>query len=179
MCRRYSRDCAARGHHGATVEDAKRINREIALLLNRDVSFEEKSIHPDFDVKASIGNNLLLGDDWEFGFLVGGGYKTSWRENERLSRNFNFPTERTDTKLESTYAVDITATLNFGVRYLDDHEISTTSLYLRNTDDETTIRDFFNENREVSDEIGFPELQRAVRGTRPPGPPDHRHPSFR
>ena len=143
------------GQHGATVADAKRINREIALLLNRDVSFEEKSIHPDFDVKASVGNNLLLGEDWEFGFLLGGGYKSSWRENERLSRNFNFPTERTDTKLESTYAVDITATLSLGLRLHDDHEISTTSLYLRNTDDETTIRDFFNENREISDEIGY------------------------
>jgi len=143
------------GNHDATVQDAQYINRELALLLNRDVSVSEESIHPDFDVKASIGNNLPIGSDWELGFLVGGGYKTSWRENERLSRNFNFPDERTDTKLESTHTVDITASLNFGLRYLDEHEVSTTSLYLRNTDDETTIRDFFNENREISDEIGF------------------------
>lgn len=143
------------GNHDATVEDARRINRELAVLLNRDVSVTEESIHPDLDLRASIGNNVILGTDWEFGFLFGAGYKTSWRENERTSRNFNFPGERTDTKLESTYTVDITATANFGLSYIDEHEVASTSLLLRNTDDETTIRDFFNENREISDEIGF------------------------
>ncbi len=143
------------GNHDATVEDARRINRELALHLNRDVSVAEESVHPDFDLKASIGNNVAFGQDWEAGFLLGGSYKTTWRENERLARNFNFPDQRTDTKLESTYTVDITGTASFGLRYLDEHEVATTSLFLRNTDDETTIRDFFNENREVSDEIGF------------------------
>ena len=143
------------GNHSATVEDARRANRELALLLNRDISVSEKSIHPDGDLKASVGTSLAFGDDWEFGALVGGSYKTGWRESERVSRNFNFPAERTDTKLESTFTVDIAANLNFGLRFTDDHEISTASLYLRNTDDETAIRDFFNENREISDERGF------------------------
>lgn len=145
------------GRADATVADAQRVNRELALLLNRDISVAEESIHPDYDVKASIGNNLLLGSsgDWEAGFQLGGAYKAKWRESERVSRNFNFPDERTDTKRESTFAVDITANANFGLRFTDDHELSTASLYLRNTDDETAIRDFFNENREISDERGF------------------------
>ena len=138
----------------ATVEEARRINREMALLLNRDISVSEKSIHPDYDLKANIGNNLMF-NRWEVGFLVGGAYKTSWRQSERVSRNFNFPDERTDTKRESTRTVDVTGNLNLGARFTDDHELSTTTLFLRNTDDETAIRDFFNENREISDEIGF------------------------
>ena len=143
------------GNQSATVADARRVNRELALLLNRDISVTEKSIHPDGDLKASVGTGVSLGADWEFGVLAGGSYKTAWRESERVSRNFNFPDERTDTKLESTFTVEIAANLNFGLRFTDDHEISTTSLYLRNTDDETAIRDFFNENREISDERGF------------------------
>ena len=143
------------GNQSATVADARRVNRELALLLNRDISVSETSIHPDGDFKASVGTSFPLGHDWEFGVHVGGSYKTSWRESERVSRNFNFPDERTDTKLESTFTVDIAANLNFGLRFTDDHEISTASLYLRNTDDETAIRDFFNENREISDERGF------------------------
>lgn len=143
------------GNGNATIDNAKRMNREMALLLNRDISVAEKSIHPDLDVKASIGNNLFLGERWEFGFLLGGAYKTSWRQNERVSRNFRFPDERTDTKVESRRTVDLTGNLNLGLRFTDDHEIATTTLYLRNTDDETAIRDFFNENREISDEIGF------------------------
>ncbi|MEO1203261.1 MAG: TonB-dependent receptor [Pseudomonadota bacterium] len=51
--------------------------------------------------------------------------------------------------------MNISGNLNFGVRFTDDHELSTTTLYIRNTDDETAIRDFFNENREVSDGFGF------------------------
>ena len=145
------------GNANATVADAQRVNRELALLLNRNISIAEKPVHPDYDIKASIGNNLLLGNSgyWEAGFQFGAAYKAKWRQSERLSRNFNFPDERTDSKRESTFAVDITANANFGLRYADDHEISTTSLYLRNTDDETAIRDFFNENREISDERGF------------------------
>ena len=105
--------------------------------------------------RGSIGNNWLLNDDWEFGFLVGGSYDREYRERTRFSRNFNFPGERTDTKLESTETVDLAGNLNLGLRFADEQEITTTSLYLRNTDDETAIRDFFNENRELSDGIGF------------------------
>ena len=147
------------GESVATIENARRINREMALQLNRDISVRETATHPDFSVKASVGNNFMLTDRWEFGFLVGGAYKTAWRQNERLSRNFNFPDERTDTKVESTYTVDVTGNLSLGARFTDDHEVSTTTLYLRDTDDETAIRDFFNENREISDEIGFREYR--------------------
>ena len=143
------------GRADATVQEARRINRELALHLNRDISLTEESIGPDLNVKGSIGNNLLVGDRLELGFLVGGAYKTDWRESERFSRNFNFPDERTDTELESTFAVDMTGNLNLGARFGEDHEVSTTTLFLRNTDDETAVRDFFNENREVSDGIGF------------------------
>ena len=138
-----------------TVADARRVNRELALFLKRDLAVTEESTQPDMDAKASIGTSVEFGDHWEFGVLAGASYKSAWRETERLARNFNFPTERTDTKRESTFTVELAGNLNFGLRFADDHEISTTSLYLRNTDDETAIRDFFNENREVSDERGF------------------------
>ena len=147
------------GHAGATVEEARRINRELALHLNRDISLTEETAGPDLDFRGSIGNSFsvgeLVGERWELGFLFGGAYKTSWRESERLSRNFNFPEERTDTERESTFAVDMTGNLNLGARFGEDHEVATTTLFLRSTDDETAIRDFFNENREVSDGIGF------------------------
>ena len=143
------------GRADATVEEARRINRELALHLNRDISLTEESVGPDLNFKGSIGNNLLVGDRLELGFFLGGAYKTEWRENERFSRNFNFPDERTDTELESTFTVDMTGNLNLGARFGEDHEVATTTLFLRNTDDETAVRDFFNENREVSDGIGF------------------------
>jgi TonB-dependent receptor len=51
--------------------------------------------------------------------------------------------------------VNIAGTLNFGLAFTEDHEISTTSLFLRDTDDETEVYDFFNENRLLSSGRGF------------------------
>lgn len=139
----------------ATLADAQAINRQLGLELNRQIGLEAKDILPDIKARASVGNNFLISDNWEFGFLVGAAYETDWRETRALRRSFNFPAERTDIETESTHAINLAGTLNFGLKFTKDHEISTTSLYLRNTDDETAIRDFFNENREISDGIGF------------------------
>ncbi|MFK8029573.1 MAG: TonB-dependent receptor [Gammaproteobacteria bacterium] len=143
------------GNTSATVLDAQAVNRELALSLNRQIGIEEKDIHPDISLKANAGNNFLLDENWEAGILVGGSYDTQWRNTEAVSRNFNFPDERIATERESTRSINISGTLNTGLRFGDDHEITTTSLFIRNTDDETAINDFFNENREVSDGIGF------------------------
>ncbi|SFB87036.1 TonB-dependent receptor [Microbulbifer thermotolerans] len=139
------------------IAAAQALNRELALSLNRDIAIEEESSSPDSDVKASVGNRFYIGDSWELGFLAGGSYKSRWREEERIKRSYGFPEERIDTQNKSTYSVDLSGNLNLGLRYADEHEVSTTSLYLRNTDDETAIRDYFNENREVSDGRGFRE----------------------
>ncbi|MGH8193558.1 MAG: TonB-dependent receptor domain-containing protein [Woeseiaceae bacterium] len=139
----------------ATLADAQAINRQLGLELNRQIGLEQKDVLPDIKARASVGNNFLLSDNWEFGFLVGAAYETDWRETRALRRSFSFPDERTDTETESTHAINVAGTLNLGLKYTEDHAVSTTTLLLRNTDDETAIRDFFNENREISDGIGF------------------------
>ena len=143
------------GNAGATIADARIINRQLAASLNRNISVREEGTDPDMDIKGSIGNNWFIGDNWEFGFLAGASYKNKWRQRTQVSRNQTFPVERTDTETESTYSVELSSNINTGIRFTDDHEITTTSLYLRNTDDETAINDFFNENREKSDGSGF------------------------
>ena len=134
---------------------AQAVNRQVALGLNRNIGIEEQGDDPDYSFKASIGNTFLLGREWEVGFLVGGAYETDWRERRRFSRLFTDPEEETESEDESIRSVDLHANANFGLAYGEDHEVSTTSLYLRNTDDRTAIRDFFNENRRRSDGFGF------------------------
>ncbi|MFN3239419.1 MAG: TonB-dependent receptor domain-containing protein [Pseudomonadales bacterium] len=138
-----------------TFADAQLINRQLGTALYRDIAIRDESADPDLDLKASIGNNWFVGDNGEFGILAGGTYKNKWRQSTQISRNLAFPDTRTDTEVESTYSVELSANLNMGFTYTDDHEITTTSMYLRNTDDETAINDFFNENREIPDGIGF------------------------
>ncbi|MEM7763034.1 MAG: TonB-dependent receptor [Pseudomonadota bacterium] len=138
-----------------SLADAQLVNRQLGLMLNRGISLEERDPTPDMDFRASVGNRYTLNADWEVGFLVGGSYGQEWREIQRNSTNFNFPEERTDNELEARRSVNISGLGNVGVTFTDEHSLSFTSLYLRNTDDETAIRDFFNENREKSDGIGF------------------------
>lgn len=147
------------GNHYSSEQElqaaAQALNRELALNLNRDIAIETESYDPDYDIKGSIGNRFYIGDLWEFGFLAGSSYKSQWRETERLKRSHAFPDERTDTRNKSTYAVDISGILNFGLRFSEEHELNSTNLFLRNTDDETSVSDYFNENRQVSDGRGF------------------------
>jgi len=139
----------------ATFADAQLLNRQLATSLNRNLSIRDENADPDLDIKSSIGNNWFIGDAWEFGILGSGSYKNKWRQSTQVSRNFIFPLERTETEVESTYSVELSGSVNMGIKYTDDHEINSTSLYLRNTDDETAISDFFNENREKSGGSGF------------------------
>jgi TonB-dependent receptor len=139
----------------ATLADAQLVNRNLALELNRNIGLETKDVPLDANARASVGNNWLLGDDWEFGFLAGGAYQTGWRNTEAKARNFNFPEERTDTENETTRSITMAGTGTLGLKFTQDHEIETTTLWLRNTDDETAVRDYFNENRQKSDGLGW------------------------
>lgn len=149
----------SRGMPNATLADAQQLNRELAVALNRDISVQEEDDEPNYEVKAHIGNNFYLTDEWEVGFLTSVSYKRGWDDTESISRNFQFPEERFEIDQESTRTTDLHGNINLGIRFTDDHSIETLSMYLRNTDDETAIRDFFNENREKSDGIGFREYR--------------------
>jgi TonB-dependent receptor len=143
------------GDPSATLADAQALNRQLGLELNRNIGLESKNMPADLRLRASVGNNFLLNNDWEVGFNVGGSYQTDWRKTTTFARNFNFPEQRTETEEETTFSVNMAGTMSVGVKYLEDHEISTTTLWLRNTDDETATTDFFNENREIQDGLGF------------------------
>jgi len=138
-----------------TDADAGLINRQLSLQLNRNIGFKAESPPPDADLKTSVGSTYAVGDKWNLGFLAGSTYQNHWRGTVAKARNWRFPDERTDTKNESVNSVDLSGNLNFGAKFTNDHQISTTTLYLRNTDDKATVDDFFNENRQISDGLGF------------------------
>ncbi|MBL6689672.1 MAG: TonB-dependent receptor [Pseudomonadales bacterium] len=143
----------------ASLADAQLLNRELAVAMNRNLSIQEEDDDPNYELKGHIGNNFYLSDEWEFGFLAGASYKRGWDDTESTARNFQFPDERFEIERESNRKTDLHGNINLGLRFTDDHRIETLSMYLRNTDDETAIRDYFNENREKSDGIGFREYR--------------------
>lgn len=139
----------------ATLFDAQTINRQFATALNRNIAIEETSPDPNWNARASIGNNYVVGTDWKLGFNVGASYDTDWNFRRTRTAAFGDPDEQNGVKEESTRSINIAGTLNLGVNFTEDHSISTTSLFLRNTDDETEVFDFFNENRVKSGGLGF------------------------
>ena len=139
----------------ATLYDAQLVNRELALALNRNVSLTTESSQPDYKLRTSFGTRIDLDSDWQAGFNVGASYDTDWRLRRTRTADFGQPIEQNGYKEESTRSVHIAGTVNLGLNFTEDHELSTTSLFLRNTDDETEVFDFFNENRPLSSGRGF------------------------
>jgi TonB-dependent receptor len=139
----------------ATLYDAELANRELAASLNRNIGIVNDATDPDYNIRVSFGNKFEFNSDWEAGFNIGASYETGWRFRETRTANFGLPEEQNGKRQESTKSVIISGTVNLGLSFTEDHEIATTTLFLRNTDDETEIFDFFNENRPLSSGRGF------------------------
>ena len=139
----------------ATPFDAQTVNLELGAALNRDIGLRESSVDPDYKIRGSVGNQHELGGDWTFGYNVGGSYEQETRWRRTKSASFNNPSEEFGNAEESTQSVNLAGTLNFGLELGADHSIDTTTLFLRNTDDEVEIFDFFNPGAQFSQGRGF------------------------
>ena len=138
-----------------TFFDAQTINRDLALELNRNIGIEQKSPDPDITLRASVGNKFDVGANWGFGFNLGGSYQSQYRWRQTRTASLADPVEQTGVREETTHSVNIAGTLNLGATFMEDHTLAWTTLALRNTDNETEIFDFFNENRPKPGGIGF------------------------
>ena len=139
----------------ATRADAQQINTDFALQLNRNAVVEKKDIPADVEFRASAGNTFHFNDNWSFGILGGASYQTDWRRRTTLVRDVGAPDEQYSSEDETTQNVNISGSLNLGLNFTEDHQIATTSLWLRDTDDETAVRDYFDANRQKSSGTGF------------------------
>ena len=146
---------AASGQADASFAEAQAINAALGTLLNRDVDIESTGDKPDQNIRMSGGANWLPTDDLELGFQLSGGYESSWRQRARKTYNFAEPEERFSTESRTTQSVRLNSILNVGMAYGRDHEVSAAYLFIRDTDNEAAVEDFFNENRTKSDGIGF------------------------
>lgn len=137
--------------------EAQRLRRNLAAELNRDVGVQRVDTHPDYLLRGNVGNKFLLGDsgDWEAGFNIGGQYRKQWRQTIQRTAVVGQPEEENGVATESTENVNLFGTLNLGIDFAGEHSLATTTLWLRDTDDETEVYDFFNENRSALGGSGF------------------------
>jgi TonB-dependent receptor len=138
---------------------AQTINRELGVGLNRNYGLQSESVDPNWELRANVGNRHELGTDWTFGYAVGGSYETETTWRRTTTATFALPEEQNGVREETTVNVSIAGTLNLGATFLEDHEVDFTGLFLRNTDDETEVFDYFNENRFRSSGRGVREYR--------------------
>ncbi|MAK43757.1 MAG: TonB-dependent receptor domain-containing protein [Spongiibacter marinus] len=138
----------------ATLADAEQLNRELALNLYRNIDIYETDDDDNFSAEVNAGNRFYLGDaeEIEFGVLAGLSYDRSWRNKSSEVRSVSDEDEA-EFKNETTQNTSIAANLNFGLRLNEDHSLETTSLYLRNTDDKTSVTDSYDNDQPVGGDI--------------------------
>jgi len=129
---------AAAAGEPISFETAQMMNRELATSLNRDVDFESKNLPADFEIEGTGGYRWYLGEDWELGFLAVGGYNNNWRNRNRTLRNVQEPDGSYAESQRTINSVSLTAGMNAGLRFTEDHEISWHQLFLRNSEDEAS-----------------------------------------
>ena len=136
-----------------TIADAEAINRDLAVSLNRDVDIHSKNLSPDGSLEVALGNKWFLSDDdaWTFGALGLVSYDNSWRNRTRVERNVADPVNLVETKDRTINQVSATGVVNLGLGFLSDHQISTSSFYLRNTEDEAAIATRTTNNFQISE----------------------------
>jgi TonB-dependent receptor len=138
----------------ATLADADAVNRQLATELYRDIGVSEVGGDQDFSGEINVGNRLYLGasEETEIGFLAGVAYNRQWRNANTVTRA---PSDETEVayRQETTRNVSLTMNLALGLRLNEEHNFETTSLLLRNTDDQVSITDSFDNDRPQSDGV--------------------------
>jgi len=133
------------------------INNALLKTLPRDVSLEEESLDPAYNVKLHIGNSFeTFGGD--LGFMLAGAYDTNWKFSEKENGVFNAGADANSCSVQLDSAENIANTcyqtykkssvtteneryngfLNVGFKR-DGHNVSFTSIYLVDNEDETEI----------------------------------------
>ena len=122
-----------------SLEEAQSINRTLATTLNRNIDIEQTDLSPDRKGEITTGYRWFPTEQLEFGFLTIGSYSNDARNRNRINRNVASPHTDFSRTQRSVDAVSITGVMNLGLQYSDDHKIGTTSMLLRNTEDDASF----------------------------------------
>ncbi len=153
------RSTLARQGTNISLADAQAINANLITGVYRDldVSSKSKSIS-DTDFSISLGNLHGLGSSFEFGYLLSANYEESARTSEKTVREFTDPTNELSEQTKSTETTNLTFAANFGLRWGEEHEISSKNIFIRNTDDDVSITNIYTGNKSFNSGLGDREF---------------------
>lgn len=124
---------------GLTPQELEALGEDLATV-GYDVF--DSQIMPPTGFTGSIGNSWQIEDGPKFGFLAALRYSQGWDTREELRRSYSgteddltIAVERTRDQTART--IEAGGFLNLGIEFGDDHKLKTTSIILRQTEDET------------------------------------------
>lgn len=129
---------AANDQSIGNIDEAKGINRQLATMINRNLDVSTGQTAPGIEGELMAGYRHYISDRFDIGVLALGSYSNDERNRDRIVRRVSNPTTDFAESLRTTHEVNITGSLNFGIRMTDDHELGSIHLLLRNTEDDAT-----------------------------------------
>ncbi len=135
----------AQGLGGVNADNllkAETINRNLGLTMDRDLDVVNKSVGPEYDGSLSWGIRFDIGKR-VFGVMTGVSYDSSSENSKEQERYYSIssgsnltPLNRYDNIFSTEHQIKMSAMLNFGLEWDENHRFETSSIYLQDTKDE-------------------------------------------
>lgn len=133
------------------LTQARQINRELMLSLDRNIDIEKKSNPLDIDGALALGNSWHIGDDWRFGAVINASHAQEVRNRNQFRQGIGNPEEiysETERTVEETREL---LSLNMGVNYQEMHDLALNAYKIDITEDEAQIQTGHDANNRASD----------------------------
>jgi TonB-dependent receptor len=121
------------------LTQARRINRELMMSLDRNIEIEKKSIPVNVSTSVALGNAWDINDDWSIGAMLNASYDNETRNKNQRRKAIGDP-EQIYSDVERTIEErsDLLA-INMGINYQDMHNLEVNTYKIDNREDEAQI----------------------------------------
>lgn len=132
-----------------SLAQARQINRELALSLDRNIEIQEKSHPLDYGLNLDLGNAWDIGSDFTLGAMLSFSRDDESRNKDQREQGVGNPDAVYSQTRRSVDEIRELGSFNAGIRYQDDHEIALNSYLIRNTEEEALIKTGHDSNYEA------------------------------
>lgn len=132
-----------------SFEEARQINRDLALSLDRNIEIQEKSHPLDYSIDFDLGNSWDLTDDITVGAIASFSRNDESRNRDYKEQGIGAPDTVYSSTRRSIDEIKELASLNGGISYQDNHNIAFNSYLIRNTEEEAIITTGHDGNRQA------------------------------
>lgn len=133
------------------ILQARQINRDLILSLNRNIEIKEKSNPIDISGALALGNSWDIGDDWRFGAVVNASHDQEVRNKNQFRQGIGNPEEiysQTDRTIEETREL---LSFNMGLNFQENHNLELNAYKIDITEDEAQIQAGYDANNPASE----------------------------